>query len=234
MKGYTEEEPTPRERQLLERCRHYEEQLQVQANQLAEFKAVIEAQREEIERLKDTIAHLKGHRGRPKIKPSQLEKGQPGQEPGAGSSGQERKRAGSEKRHKTAHLKIDQTEILGPTQVPVGSIFKGYQDSVIQELEVQVRTTRYRCERWQTPEGGEVSGRLPEALHGSPFGPRLRSYILYQSYQQHVTQPLIVEHLRELGLDISVGQVNRILTEGKEAFQEEQEAILRTGLAVAH
>jgi hypothetical protein len=53
MKGYSEEEPTPRERQLLERCRHYEEQLQVQANQLAEFKAVIEAQREEIEHLGD-------------------------------------------------------------------------------------------------------------------------------------------------------------------------------------
>jgi hypothetical protein len=35
MKGYTEEESTPSERQLLERGRHYEEQLQVQANQLA-------------------------------------------------------------------------------------------------------------------------------------------------------------------------------------------------------
>jgi hypothetical protein len=125
MKEHAQEEPTPRERQLLEWCRQYEHQLQTQANQLAEFKAVIEAQREEIERLKDTIAHLKGHSGRPKIKPSQLEKGQPGQEPGAGSSGQERQRAGSAKGHKTAHLKIDQTQILRPAQVPPGSVFKG-------------------------------------------------------------------------------------------------------------
>jgi hypothetical protein len=48
-----------------------------------------------------------------------------------------------------------------------------------------------------------------------------------------MTQPLIVEHLGELSIDISVGQVNRILTEGKEAFHEEKEAILRIGLAVA-
>lgn len=233
MKEHAEEEPTPRERQLLERCRQYEQQLQAQANQLAEFKAVIEAQREEIERLKDTIAYLKGHSGRPKIKPSQLEKGQPGQEPGAGSSGQERKRAGSAKCHKTAHLKIDQTQIIRPEQVPTGSVFKGYQDYVVQELEMRVHTTRYRCERWQTPEGGHVMGRLPEGLQGNHFGPRLRSYILYQSYQQHVTQPLIVEHLRELGIDISVGQVNRMLTEGQAAFHAEKEAILRTGLAVA-
>ena len=65
-----------------------------------------------------------------------------------------------------------------------------------------MHTTCYRCERWQTPAGGYVVGRLPVALQGSHLGPRLRSYILYQSYQQHVTQPLIVEHLRELGVDL--------------------------------
>jgi uncharacterized coiled-coil protein SlyX len=233
MKEHGEEEPTLREQQLLERCRQYEQQLQAQANQLAEFIAVMAAQREEIARLKDAIAHLKGHSGRPKIKPSQLEKSQPGQESEAGNGGQERKRAGSAKCHKTAQLKIDRTEILRPAQVPAGAIFKGYQDYVIQELEMRVQTTRYRCERWQTRDGGEVLGRLPEALQGHHFGPQLRRYILYQSYHQHVTQPLIVAQLRELGIAISVGQVNRLLTEGKEAFHTEKEAILRTGLAVA-
>lgn len=233
MKEHAESVLTPREQQLAERCRQYEQQVQQQANQLAEFKALIEAQREEIERLKDTIAILKGQKGRPKIKPSGLETAKPGSAQEGGGTGSEQKRAGSAKRAKTAHLTIDQTEIMRPEQVPAGSVFKGYQDYVVQELEIQVQTTRYRCERWQTPDGGEVIGRLPEALRGSHFGPRLRSYILYQSYQQHVTQPLIVEGLRELGIEISVGQVNRLLTEGKEAFHTEKEALLRTGLAVA-
>ncbi len=217
MKERAEAVLTPQESQLAERCRQYEQQLQEQANQLAECKALIEAQREEIERFKDTIAILKGQKGRPKIKPSQLEKGKPGSAQEGGGTRSEQQRAGSAKRAKT----------------PVGSVFKGYQDYVVQELEIQVHTTRYRCERWQTPDGEYVIGRLPEALQGSHFGPQLRSYILYQSYQQHVTQPLIVEHLRELGIDISGGQVNRILTEGKAAFHAEKEAILRTGLAVA-
>lgn len=233
MKERAEAALTPREQQLAERCRQYEQQLQEQANQLAEFKALIEAQREEIQRLKDTIAILKGQKGRPKIKPSGLETAKPGSAQEGGGTGSEQKRAGSAKRSKTSNLKIDQTEIIRAEQVPAGSVFKGYHDYVIQELEIRAHTTRYRCERWQTPDGGYVVGRLPAALQGSHFGPTLRSYILYQYNHQHVTQPLIVEYLQEVGIDISVGQVNRMLTEGKATFHEEKDAILRTGLAVS-
>ena len=125
MKERAEAEPSPKERQLLERCRQYEQQLQAQANQLAEFKALVEVQREEIQRLKDMIAILKGPEGRPKIKPRQLEKGKPGSAQGGGGRGSEQRRAGSAKRQKTAHLKIDQTEIIRPEQVPLGAVFKG-------------------------------------------------------------------------------------------------------------
>src|SRR5262249_5452990 len=117
--------------------------------------------------------------------------------------------------------------------VPAGSGVKGDEAYVGQELESQVQTTRYRCERWQTADGGEVIGRLPEALRGSHFGPRLRSYMLYQSYQPHVTQPLLGEGLGDMGSESSVGQVNRLLTEGKEACPTEKEALWRPGLAVA-
>ena len=91
MKERAEAEQTPAERQLAERCRQYEQQIQEQANQLAECKALLEAQREEIQRLKDTIAILKGQKGRPKIKPSRLETGKPGSEPGGRGPGSEQK-----------------------------------------------------------------------------------------------------------------------------------------------
>jgi hypothetical protein len=233
MKERAEVEQTLPERQLAERCRQYEQQSQEQANQLAECKALMAAQREEIQHLKDTIALLKGQKGRPKLKPSQLEKGTSGSAQEGGRTGSEQKRAGAAKRQKTVHRKIDQTEIIRPEHVPLGAVFKGYEDYVVQEVEMGVHTTRYRCERWQTPDGSSVVGQLPEALRGSHFGPQLRSYILSQAYQQQVTQPRSVEHRRELGLDISVGQVNRLRTEGKAAFHEEKEALLRTGLAVA-
>ena len=233
MKDRAATEPTRGEQQLSERCRQYEQQLQEQANQLAAFTALLAAQREEIQRLKDTIAILKGEKGRPPIKPSRLEPGKTDTAPGGGATGSEQKRAGSEKRAKTLYPQVDRTEIMRVEHVPVGAVFKGYQDYVIQELEVGVSTTRYRCERWHTPDGGTVVGRLPEAVRGSHFGPTLRSYILYQYYQQHVTQPLIANYLQEVGVEISVGQVNRMRTENKAIFHAEKEAILRTGLAVS-
>jgi hypothetical protein len=93
--------------------------------------------------------------------------------------------------------------------------------------------TRFRLERWQIPTGEFVLGKLPDEVVGKHYGPGLLSYVLYQYYQGHVTQPLILEQLLELGVDISAGQVNRIITEGKEGFHEEKEEILRVGLEIS-
>ncbi|WP_430015793.1 hypothetical protein ACQY1Z_17305 [Microcystis aeruginosa FBCC-A68] len=46
-------------------------------------------------------------------------------------------------------------------------------------------------------------------------------------------QTLILEELRELGIDISAGQVNRILIENKESFHREQEQVFQVGLETA-
>src|SRR5207237_10086656 len=68
---------------------------------------------------------------------------------------------------------------------------------------------------------------------GSHFGPKLIAYILYQYHHNHVTQPLLQEQLRDLGIDISTGQLNRILTENKEIFHEEKAAMLPAALTVS-
>ena len=68
---------------------------------------------------------------------------------------------------------------------------------------------------------------------GGHFDSSLLSFILYQYYHCHVTQPLIFEQLWELGFDISTGQVNRIITEGKERFHMEKDEILRVGLEIS-
>lgn len=70
-------------------------------------------------------------------------------------------------------------------------------------------------------------------MSGKHNGGGLQSYVLYQYYHGHVTQPLILKQLLELGMDISSGQVNRIITEGKEGFHEEKEEILRVGLQIS-
>ncbi|MEG4812506.1 transposase [Microcoleus sp. F8-D3] len=62
---------------------------------------------------------------------------------------------------------------------------------------------------------------------------RKKAFILYQNHQCRVPQNLIGEQLRELGIDISTGQINRLLVEEKEAFHQEQNQVLQARLQTA-
>jgi hypothetical protein len=184
-------------------------------------------QQEENQLLKDEIARLKGNKPRPTIRPSVLEGG-PKREPEGPSAGR-----GKNKRRKTRLLPVHESVVIRPEHVPQGSRFKGYREFTIQDLRIEAHNTRYCLERWKTPSGEEVVGRLPAACLGGHFGPTLVSFILYQYYHAQVTQPLMLEQLREWGVEISAGQVNAIITEGKERFHEEKEQLLRTGLELS-
>lgn len=192
---------------------------------------IIQVLLEQNQELRDEIARLKGEKPRPKIKPSVLEKG-PMEKEGEDSGG---KRPGSAKREKTKELEIHNTVIIPAPNVPPGSKRHGFEDFTVQGLLFQPNNTLYRRERWLTPEGTFIVAPLPEHLkgQGSHFDASLQSFILSQYYQCHVTHPLILEQLRDLGVDISGGQVNRIITEGKDRFHAEKEEILRTGLAIS-
>ena len=194
-----------------------------------ELLEIIGRQQEEIQQLKDEIARLKGNKPKPKIRPSSLEK--PGGKNRAGRKPGE-KRPGSLKRSKTEELEIHEVTVIEPETIPEGSRFKGYQDYVVQDLLIVPYNTLYRLERWGTPQGEYVTGRLPPEIHGH-VGLSLVSFILYQYYHAQVTQPLILEQLHEWGIDISAGQVNRIITEDKHLFDEEKKEILRVGLEVS-
>ena len=144
------------------------------------------------------------------------------------------KRPGSAKRPKTARLTITEEVILELPEVPPGAIFKGYEDFVVQDLVLRPRVTRYRRQRWLTPDGRSLVAPLPaDVLPGRHFGPDLICFILHRYHHQHVTQPLLLEQLHQLGIDISAGQLSRILTEKIEAFAQEKTELLPTALAVS-
>ena len=184
---------------------------------------------ETVQLLRDELAVLKGQKPRPTIQPSRLET-PPAPPPAA--AGQ--KRPGSPKRSKNACFAVVDEVLVLVRDAPPGSVHLGYEPYVVQELVLQAQVTRYQRQRVKNPDGSTVLAPLPAGvLPGRHFGPNLIAYILHQNHDCNVTQPLLLEQLQELGIDISAGQINRLLTEGHDGFHQEKAEVLTAGLAVS-
>jgi len=197
---------------------------------VAQLLEVIQYQTEMIQHLRDEIAIRKGDKPKPKIKPSGMEKGDNKNNNNPKSS--DDKRPGSVKRSKTKNLIIHKEISIPPKDIPEGSIYKDFKEFVVQGILIQPHNTLYQLERWQTPDGSYIEGKLPPYIQGH-FDPLLISYIQYQYFQCHVTQPLLLEQLLEFEIDISSGQISRILIEGHDGFHKEKDEILSTGLEIS-
>ena len=190
--------------------------------------SIIQQQAEQIQQLKDEIAQLKNHPHRPDIKPSSL-----GKKKKSKSKKSKGKRPGSKKRAKTAELQIHETVPMPLENIPEGAEFKGYKTFVVQGLKIRLHNTKYLLETYETADGDYICSKLPEHLNGKHYEPELICFILYQYHHCGVTQPLLLEQLREYGVDISKGTLSNILIEGKEAFHNEKDHILAVGLEVS-
>ncbi len=181
------------------------------------------AQDAQIKALKEEVTRLKGHKGKPKLKPSGMEQ----------ATEKRSRRRGKKKGSRPSRQKLvvneEQTLTITP---PAGSRFKGYQDFVVQELRLEARVIRYRRERWLTADGKVITAPLPSGLRGH-FGPELLRFILLQHHQGQVTVDRIATFLTSLGLVISKHQVLRLLTGDVAAFAAETDDVLRAGLSIA-
>ena len=189
---------------------------------------IIQQLTEQIEQLREEVARLKEHKGKPKIPPSQLEKDPKDKQ----KKSSRKKRPGSAKRDKTKQLTIHETISVPTKEIPPGSKRAGYNDCIVQGLKIELNNVCYRLECWITTDGKMIKGELPDSVDGH-FEAMLPSFILQQYNHGHVTQPLIWEELVDFGVDISKGQVSRILTEQKEDFHIEKEGVLCAGLDIS-
>jgi hypothetical protein len=194
--------------------------------QLADRVAELEQTNQE---LRDEIARLKGLKPRPQISPSILNT-----PPQAEDGTKKERRRGKPSRPKTAELTIHHEVTLHPDNLPAGSTFKCFEPYVVQGLIIQSDNTKYLRARYDLPEGGSVLAPFPPGVlpvEGGHFTANLVTYILNQYHQAQVTEPLLLEQLWEYGVDISAGQLHRILTEKKDLFHQEKAEVLAAGLA---
>jgi hypothetical protein len=185
--------------------------------------------RDENQRLREEIDRLKNIPPRPTRQPSMLSDEQPPSARKDRRRQQKRlkgkKRPGSSKRQKTSQLRIDETLLVTPENLPPEAVRVSYRDFIVQDLVIKGHNVCYRREVFQLPDGSYVAGQLPPEIQGH-FGPQLHGHVLYQYYHNHVTQPLLLEELRELGVDISAGQIDRLLHESHQTFSEEKDGLL--------
>ena len=186
----------------------------------------IQQQSEELQALRDEIARLKGQKLKPKIKPSNLDKKT------KPSSDKRNVKPKQKKKPKTKTLVVHEKQQLHPPNLPQGSTFIDYKDYFVQDLIFTNWNIMYQRGRWKTPNGDYITADLRQNITGH-FGPELQAFVLYQHYGCHVTQPLILEQLSEIGVDISKGKINDIIIHSKSEFHDEKERILATGLSLS-
>jgi uncharacterized coiled-coil protein SlyX len=180
---------------------------------------------QKVENLDEQLLIAKKLKGKPKIRPSTLNKTE--EPPVEG-----KKRAGSEKRSKKTSFVVDEERVIEPPELPNDSKFNGYREYDVQDLIIKRHNIRFLLAEYVTSEGKTIIGKLPEEYFGH-YGVTLRGFVLYQHHQCRVPQPLIVEQLRELGIDISTGQLNRLLICDKKLFHAEAQEVLFAGLSTA-
>jgi Transposase IS66 family len=113
--------------------------------------------------------------------------------------------------------------------IPAGSVFKGHEPFLVQDLVISARATCYQRERWVTPDGRTILAPLPEGIDGH-FGPELRRFVVMQYHQGQSTLPRLAALLRSVGVSISKRQLQRLLTAKQERFVAEAQDVLRAGL----
>lgn len=183
-------------------------------------------------RLKDEINELKKQKKKPKIPPSKLEgpHSNNNNTKEASGTGKTIGRGKHPRKKKTNNITIHNTKQIPPEEnIPEGSVLKGTRKYTVQDIVIQTNNTQYKLETWQLPNGSYITGKLPSHIKGH-YGPELRAYVLHQYYGCRVTEPLLLVSLREMGVEISSGQLNNLLIEGKDEYHEEKSDLLHAGI----
>lgn len=198
-------------------------------NRIEEIEKSNEELRAENQMLRDEINHLKGEKGKPRIRPQTTSKDI--------SSESERKNLNSkkEKKSKAKNHKITINRTVRcsveKSKLPADAVFKGCRSVIVQDLIIHTDNSKFERETYYSPSLKQTFvGEIPKGYEGE-FGPGVKAYILSSHYQSNMTESAIVKTLQTHGILISACTVSRILTDQKEEYHQEKQAIVKEGLA---
>ena len=197
-------------------------------NLVEEMKQENEAQRAEIQRLRDEINRLKGEQGKPNIKASKKRSDH--------SSEKERqlKKTHPPRRKRRPHSEVvvnrEEKVAVPVSELPEDAEFKGYETVLVQDLVIKSDNVRFLKEKWYSPSKQRTYiAALPAGYEGQ-FGPTVRSLVIALYYAGGMSEPKIIEFVEQMGVNLSKGVVSEWLSQQTEMWQQEADDILVAGL----
>lgn len=198
-------------------------------NKIEELEKANKELRLENQQLRNENNRLKGEQGKPDIRPQTTPK-DISSETERRTQNRDKTKKSKAKNHK---LKIDRTEKckVDKSTLPADAVFKGCRSVIVQDLVIHTDNVQFNKEIYYSPSLKRTFiADAPKGYEGE-FGPGVKAFILSSHYQSNMTESAIVATLQTHGIFISSCTVSRILTEDKDAYHEEKQEIVKTGLA---
>jgi len=187
--------------------------------------------RAENQKLKDEINHLKGEQGKPNIR-KQKQDNDNNHSSDENRKKRENKKQRKPKKKKKKHIKIHRrvTCEVDQNSLPSDAVFKGYENSVLQDIKITPDNVEFKRAIWYSPSlKKSFLAALPEGHYGE-FGPGVRSLVITLYRDSGMTEPAIERFFETAGIEISRSTISRMITDGHEHFHQEKEAIIDAGL----
>jgi Transposase IS66 family len=190
------------------------------------------ALRQEVKRLQDEIARLKGEHGKPTFPANRS--ATPKRPASADLSSEQERREPKpwQKGPKQNRIVIDRSQPLGldPSQLPADAQFKEYAPFLVQDLVLQTDTVLFLKAVYYSPSKRQsYCAPLPTGYIGH-YGPGIRTLALVLAYGCQVGEKPIHALFTDCGIAISTGQVSALLIQGHQRFHAEAHDVLLAGL----
>ncbi len=196
-------------------------------NLIETLAADLRAAQAEIQRLRDEINRLKGEQGKPTIKPNK-----PPESTDHSSEKERCKPKEWSKGSKINSIAIDREQVLSVDRaiLPPDAAFKGYEEVVVQDIHLQTDNILFRKEKFYSASQRKTYlAGLPPGYEGE-FGPGVRAMVIIFAFACQMTEPKILEWFRQVGIQISAGQISNLLIKDQASFHAEKDAVYEAGL----
>jgi len=200
-------------------------------NLVEDLQATVRELQAEVQRLRDENNHLKGEQGQPDFKPNRRGK-PPGPGPDHSSEAERRKPQVWQKGGKLAKITINREAVLtvAKAQLPADAEFKGYEDSVVQDVVLHTDNVLFHKEKYYSPSARRTYlAELPPGYRGQ-FGPGIQALALVQYFACNMAEPKILEFFANVGIQLSAGELSNWLIKDWPDLHAEKAAIYEAGL----